>query len=85
MRAVAKYHIPSGIDTHSCKLIYIATTQSVVENLAAFGNMTGSQSFATAMERYHYDVGNFVGSDIKLDGVDYKFVKLEDVLAVVTD
>ena len=25
------------------------------------------------------------GSDIKLDGVDYKFVKLEDVLAVVTD
>ena len=30
-------------------------------------------------------VGNFIGSDIKLDGVDYKFVKLEDVLAVVTD
>ena len=30
-------------------------------------------------------VGNFVGSDIKLDGVDYKFVKREDVLAVVTD
>ena len=30
-------------------------------------------------------VGNFVGSELKLDGVDYKFVKLEDVLAVVTD
>ena len=30
-------------------------------------------------------VGNFTGSDIKLDGVDYKFVKLEDVLATVTD
>ena len=30
-------------------------------------------------------VGNFTGSEIKLDGVDYKFVKLEDVLAVVTD
>ena len=30
-------------------------------------------------------VGNFVGSDIKLDGVDYKFVKQEDILAVVTD
>ena len=30
-------------------------------------------------------VGNFVVNDIKLDGVDYKFVKLEDVLAVVTD
>ena len=30
-------------------------------------------------------VGQFVGSEIKLDGVDYKFVKQEDVLAVVTD
>ena len=30
-------------------------------------------------------VGNFTGSEIKLDGTDYKFVKLEDVLAVVTD
>ena len=30
-------------------------------------------------------VGNYTGSDIKLDGVDYKFVKLEDVLATVTD
>ena len=30
-------------------------------------------------------VGNFVGSDLKLDGVEYKFVKLEDVLAIVTD
>ena len=30
-------------------------------------------------------VGNFVGNDIKLDGVDYKFVKQEDILAVVTD
>ena len=30
-------------------------------------------------------VGQFVGSEIKLDGVDYKFVKQEDILAVVTD
>ena len=30
-------------------------------------------------------VGNFIGNDIKLDGTDYKFVKLEEVLAVVTD
>ena len=29
--------------------------------------------------------GNFVGSDLKLDGVDYKFVKQDDILAVVTD
>ncbi len=30
-------------------------------------------------------VGQFVGSDIKLDGTDYKFVKQDDILAVVTD
>lgn len=30
-------------------------------------------------------IGQFTGSEIKLDGEDYKFVKLEDVLAVVTD
>ena len=30
-------------------------------------------------------VDNFKGNDIKLDGADYKFVKLEDVLAIVTD
>ena len=30
-------------------------------------------------------VGNFVGSDIKLDNEDYKFVKQDDILAIVTD
>ena len=30
-------------------------------------------------------VGKFTGNEIKLDGVAYKFVKLEDVLAIVTD
>ena len=30
-------------------------------------------------------VGNFVGNEIKLDGVDYKFVKQDDILAVVQD
>ena len=30
-------------------------------------------------------VRKFAGSELKLDGVDYKFVKLEDILAVVTD
>ena len=29
-------------------------------------------------------VGKFTGNEVKLDGVDYKFVKLEDVLAIVT-
>ena len=28
-------------------------------------------------------VATFVGTDIKLDGVDYKFVKHDDVLAIV--
>ena len=28
-------------------------------------------------------VSKFIGTDIKLDGVDYKFVKLDDVLAIV--
>lgn len=30
-------------------------------------------------------IGTYTGSDIKLDGVDYKFVKQDDILAVVTD
>ena len=30
-------------------------------------------------------VGQFVGSEFKLDGVDYKFVKQDDLLAIVTD
>ena len=30
-------------------------------------------------------VSKFVGNDIKLDGEEYKFVKLEDILAVVVD
>ena len=30
-------------------------------------------------------VGKFTGTDITLDKVDYKFVKLEDILAVVSE
>ena len=30
-------------------------------------------------------VSKHVGTDIKLDGVDYKFVKQDDILAVVID
>jgi chaperonin GroES len=30
-------------------------------------------------------VGKFVGTDLTLDKVDYKFVKQDDILAVVTD
>ena len=30
-------------------------------------------------------VGKFVGTDVTLDKADYKFVKQDDILAVVTD
>ena len=30
-------------------------------------------------------VSKFTGSEIKLDGVEYKFVKQDDILAIVTD
>lgn len=30
-------------------------------------------------------VSKFVGNEIKIDGVEYKFVKQDDILAVVTD
>ena len=30
-------------------------------------------------------VGKYVGTDIALDKIDYKFVKQDDILAVVTD
>ena len=30
-------------------------------------------------------VGKYTGNEIKLDSIDYKFVKQEDILAVVTD
>jgi chaperonin GroES len=30
-------------------------------------------------------VGKFTGTDITLDKVDYKFVKLEDILAIVSE
>lgn len=30
-------------------------------------------------------VSKFSGNEIKLDGVDYKFVKQDDILAIVTD
>ena len=30
-------------------------------------------------------IASFVGSDIKLDGEEYKFVKQDDLLAVVTE
>ena len=30
-------------------------------------------------------VSKFVGNEVKLDGIEYKFVKVSDILAVVTD
>ena len=33
----------------------------------------------------HVVVGKFTGNDVTIDKVDYKFVKQDDILAVVTD
>ena len=30
-------------------------------------------------------ISSFVGTDVKLDGIDYKFVKQDDLLAIVTE
>ena len=30
-------------------------------------------------------IGKFTGTEIKLDGIEYKFIKQDDILAVVTD
>ena len=33
----------------------------------------------------HVVVGKFTGNDVTIDKVDYKFVKQDDILAVVTE
>ena len=49
------------------------------------GNVDGKDVVMTVKPGDKVIVGNFVGNDIKLDGVDYKFVKQDEILAVVTD
>ena len=63
--------------------IILATTNK--EKPGIFEVMSAGPDVTTVKAGDKVVVGNFVGSDIKLDGVEYKFVKLEDVLAVVTD
>ena len=63
--------------------IILATTNK--EKPAIFEVMSAGPDVKDIKAGDKVVVGNFIGSDIKLDGVDYKFVKLEDVLAVVTD
>ena len=63
--------------------IILATTNkekpAIYEVLAAGPDVKGIKTGDQVV------VGQFVGSELKLDGVDYKFVKQEDVLALVTD
>ncbi len=63
--------------------IILATTSK--EKPGIYEVMSAGPDVATVKAGDKVVVGNFVGSDIKLDGVEYKFVKLEDVLAIVTD
>ena len=48
------------------------------------GNVDGKDVVMTVKPGDKVVVGKFTGTEIKLDGVDYKFVKQEDILAVVT-
>ena len=62
--------------------IILATTK---EKPAIFEVMSAGPDVKEVKVGDKVVVSNFKGNDIKLDGVEYKFVKLEDVLAVVTD
>ena len=63
--------------------IILATTSK--EKPGIYEVMSAGPDVATVKAGDKVVVGNFVGSDIKLDGEDYKFVKQDEILAVVTD
>ena len=69
-------------ETTSSGIILATTTKEkpgIYEVMSAGPDVKGIQAGDKVV------VGNFVGSEIKLDGEDYKFVKHDDILAVVTD
>ena len=49
------------------------------------GNVDGKDVVMTVKPGDKVVVATFVGTDIKLDGTDYKFAKQDAILAVVTD
>ena len=69
-------------ETTASGIILAATTK---EKPAIYEVMSAGPDVKDIKSGDKVVVGNYTGSDIKLDGVDYKFVKLEDVLAIVTD
>ena len=69
-------------ETTASGIILATTTQ---EKTAIYEVMSAGPDVKEVKVGDKVVVGKFTGSEIKLDGVDYKFVKLEDVLAIVTD
>ncbi len=63
--------------------IILATTNK--EKPAIFEVMSAGPDVKDVKVGDKVVIGSFAGNDVKLDGVDYKIVKLENVLAVVTD
>ncbi len=69
-------------ETTSSGIILAATTKekpSIYEVISAGPDVKDIQPGNKVV------VGKFTGNELKIDGIDYKFVKTEDVLAVVTD
>ena len=69
-------------ETTASGIILAATTK---EKPAIYEVMSAGPDVKDIKSGDKVVVGNYTGSDIKLDGIDYKFVKLEDVLAIVTE
>ena len=63
--------------------IILATTSK--EKPGIYEVMSAGPDVATVKAGDKVVVSKFVGTDITLDKVDYKFVKQDEVLAVVTD
>ena len=71
-----------AVETTTSGIILATTTK---EKPAIYEVMSAGPDVKEVKAGDKVVVGNFTGSDIKLDGTDYKFVKLEDVLAIVTE
>ena len=71
-----------AVETTTSGIILATTTK---EKPAVYEVMSAGPDVKEVKAGDKVVVGNFTGSDIKLDGTDYKFVKLEDVLAIVTE
>ena len=77
----------AGDGTTTATVLAQAITREGLKNLSAGANpmvmRKGIDKAVAAGDKVI--VGKFVGTDVTVDKVDYKFVKQDDVLAVVTD